>query len=279
MSESIDTELALRHYPSGPLARFVDCFWYYMSPPRPFKKERMMPHGAGTLIFNLAEDQVRSYHGNDLAIVQRLPGAALTAPQSHSFVIDTDEQSHVMGVEFHPGGTWPFFSPAGDELINRHVSLRDLWGARTEGLRAQLLEAPTPRAKFALLENALLSWAARPIDLEPCVEYAVRALSASPQVQTIAVLGRRMNVSARKFSRLFTQQVGLKPKTFARVQRFQRVLTQVGLGREIDWAGVVAQCGYYDQAHFIHDFRAFSGFTPTEYVEHSKVHIRHVPLG
>jgi methylphosphotriester-DNA--protein-cysteine methyltransferase len=141
-----------------------------------------------------------------------------------------------------------------------------------------VLAASTPREKFAILEQALVNLAARPIQIDACVAHAVRALSRSPQVQTIAALGQCMSISARKFSRLFTQQVGLKPKTFARVQRFNRVLTQIGLGREIDWAGVVAQCGYYDQAHFIHDFRAFSGFTPSEYVERNKVHVRHVPL-
>lgn len=271
--------LSLRHIPAPPLDAFVECLWLFVSPPRVFAKERMMPSGAGTLIVNLLEDEVRSYHGDDLQVVQRLPGGALTAAQSRSFVIDTLEQTNVMGVEFHPGGTWPFFGPAAEELVNQHVSLKDLWGGHAESLRARLLAAPTLRAKFSILEHALLELAVRPIQIDACVAHAVQALSRSPQIQTIAALGQRMSMSARKFSRLFTQQVGLKPKTFARVQRFNRVLAQIGLGREIDWASVVSQCGYYDQAHFIKDFRAFSGFTPTEYVERNKVHVRHVPLG
>jgi AraC-like DNA-binding protein len=270
--------LSLRHIPAPPLDKFIEYLWLFVSPPRAFVKERMMPSGSATLVINLLEDEVRNYTGDDLQIVHRLPGSALTAAQSRSFVIDTIEQIDVMGVEFHPGGAWPFFGAAADELANQHVALKDLWGGSAESLRAQLLAAPTPREKFWILERALTRLAARPIQIDECVAHAVRALSQSPQVQTIAALGQRMSISARKFSRLFTQQVGLKPKTFARVQRFNRVLAQIGLGREIDWASVVAQCGYYDQAHFIHDFRAFSGFIPTEYVERNKVHIRHVPL-
>jgi len=270
--------LSLNYFPTHPLDRFVERLWYFNAPRRAFSKERMMPSGAGTLIVNLLEDEVRSYHGDTLETVQRLPGAALTAAQSRSFVIDTIEQTDVMGVEFHPGGTWPFFDAAADELVNQHISLKDLWGDCAESLRARLLAARTPRDKFLVLEQALVDLAVRPIEVDDCVAHAVQALSRSPQIQTISTLGRRMSISARKFSRIFTQQVGLKPKTFLRVQRFNRVLTQIGLGREIDWASVVAQCGYYDQAHFIKDFRAFSGFTPTEYVEVSKVHVRHVPL-
>jgi AraC-like DNA-binding protein len=270
--------LSLRHIPAPPLDAFVECLWLFVSPPRPFVKERMMPSGTGTLIVNLLEDEVRSYSGEGLEVVHRLPGSALTAAQSRSFVIDTLEQTNVMGVEFHPGGTWPFFAPAAEELLDQHVSLKDLWGGHAESLRARLLAAPTPREKFRVLEAALIELATRPMEIDRCVAHAVKALSGAPQVNTIADLGKRTNTSARNFSRVFSQQVGLKPKTFMRIQRFQRVLAQVGLGRTIDWASVVAQCGYYDQAHFIKDFRAFSGFTPTEYVERNKVHVRHVPL-
>jgi AraC-like DNA-binding protein len=270
--------LALRYVPNAPLSNFIECMWLWRSEPRPFGKERMMPSGSATLIVNMAEDEVRSYTGENSEIVHRLRGSAITVSGSESFVIDTDEQAHVMGIEFYPGGTWPFIGPAANEIVNRHVSLQDIWGGRAESLRAQLLAARTPSEKFTVLERELIDLAVRPIQSDECVAYAIKTLTHSPQLNTITALNQNMSMSARKFSRLFAQQVGLKPKTFARVQRFQQVLAQVGLGRDIDWAGVVAQCGYYDQAHFIHDFRAFSGFTPTEYVARNKVHVRHVPL-
>jgi len=270
--------LALRHVPAAPLNAFIEAIWYWDSPPRPFGKERLMPSGAATVIFNLLEDEVRSYSGNALELVRRLPGSALTATHSQAFVIDTTEQTTVMGIEFLPGGTWPFFSWAMDELANQHIALKDLWYSHAESLRAQLLSTRTAREKFSVLEQALLDLAARPIERDGAVDYAVRALTYAPQIQTIAALGECMSISARKFSRRFTQQVGLKPKTFARIRRFQRALEQIGLGQTVDWTDVVAQCGYYDQAHFIHDFRAFSGCSPSEYVERSKVSLQHVPL-
>jgi AraC-like DNA-binding protein len=70
-------------------------------------------------------------------------------------------------------------------------------------------------------------------------------------------------LSARRFTRLFSLEVGMTPKLFARVQRFQSVLQamqeQVG-----DWTDVAQSCGYFDQSHLIRECRALSGFTPTE---------------
>jgi AraC-like DNA-binding protein len=87
-----------------------------------------------------------------------------------------------------------------------------------------------------------------------------------------------IGISTRRFIQLFHQQVGLTPKAFCRVRRFQRVLRSVHGRREVDWAQVALDCGYYDQPHFIHDFQAFSGFTPSAYLALATTHLNHVPL-
>jgi AraC-like DNA-binding protein len=87
-----------------------------------------------------------------------------------------------------------------------------------------------------------------------------------------------VGLSARRFIELFHRQVGLTPKTFSRVRRFQRVLRAVHGRREIDWAQVALENGYYDQAHFIHDFQGFSGSTPSAYSSLAGPHLNHVPL-
>jgi AraC-like DNA-binding protein len=84
--------------------------------------------------------------------------------------------------------------------------------------------------------------------------------------------------SQRRFIQLFDQQVGLTPKLFFRVSRFQRAVLTVHNAGEVDWAGLALDCGYYDQAHFIHDFQAFAGITPTTYLVQRSEHLNHVPL-
>ena len=72
-------------------------------------------------------------------------------------------------------------------------------------------------------------------------------------------------MSAKRFIERFKAQVGVSPKRYCRIRRFQQAVARAHRGRPVDWAQVALDCGYYDQSHFIHEFRAFSGLTPTAY--------------
>ena len=76
---------------------------------------------------------------------------------------------------------------------------------------------------------------------------------------------------------LFTAEVGLTPKVFSRLRRFRRALDRVADRPAVDWTVIALECGYYDQAHFIHDFRSFAGMTPTAY-EQCRVSLNHVAI-
>ena len=94
----------------------------------------------------------------------------------------------------------------------------------------------------------------------------------------MASLSSEIGLSQRRFIQLFQEQIGLTPKAFYRVRQFQRILQRVHGVQEIDWSQIALECGYYDQAHFIHDFREFSGMTPTRYVACATEHLNHVPV-
>jgi AraC-like DNA-binding protein len=187
----------------------------------------------------------------------------LCGAYSQYIVIDTREQRANIGVAFHPGGTWPFFDPASDELHNQHIALRDLWGSAGDTLRERILAAPTPRAKLKLLEAELLARSILPLRRRAEIDFAIERLTYAPHDCSIATLSEHVGLSARRFTRLFTLEVGLTPKLYSRVQRFQRVLQAMD-ARVGDWAELAQSCGYFDQSHLIRECRALSGFTPTE---------------
>jgi AraC-like DNA-binding protein len=251
------------HRPGPPLDRFVEQLWYWEGAPLAHAKDRLLPSGSSALIINLFEDEMRCYGGPGDELIERLPGAVLCGTYSRYFVIDTREQRANVGVAFRPGGTWPFFDPASDELHNQHVSLRDLWGSAGDTLRERILAAPTPRAKLVLLEAELLARAIRPLQRRAEVEYAVERLTHAPHDYSIAMLSEHVGLSARRFTRLFTLEVGLTPKLYSRIERFQRVLRAMD-GHAGDWTDVAQSCGYFDQSHLIRECRSLSGFTPTE---------------
>jgi transcriptional regulator GlxA family with amidase domain len=99
----------------------------------------------------------------------------------------------------------------------------------------------------------------------PVVDFALATISRSSNTATIADLTRSIGLSPRRFSQLFREHVGVSPKLYCRLQRFQRAVQSLHRGEDLPWAELALACGYYDQSHFANDFRAFSGISPTTY--------------
>ena len=158
------------------------------------------------------------------------------------------------------------------------MALDDLWGGGAGELRERLLEAGSAEAMFRVAESVMLARAVRPLDLHPAVSFALKSFCRGGQGGTVAEVEDRVGLSRRRFIEIFRERVGLTPKAFHRVRRFQQVLQSIHSAREVDWAQVALESGYYDQAHFIHDFRAFSGLTPGQYSHDKTEHLNHVPI-
>jgi AraC-like DNA-binding protein len=266
-----------RRRPGGALAGFVELVWQWDGPARPHGFERLLPDGSMELVINLRDEEIRLYDRRDVRRYERLEACALVGPHSEYFVIDTAQQGCVMGVHFRPGGAFPFFRPPANELHGLHVSLSELWGGFAREVRERLLAARTVEAQFDVLEAALMARLARPLERHGAVSYALQEFYGGGE-RTIADVGEATGLSARRFVEVFKQQVGLAPKQYCRVRRFQRVIRSLPPGRVLDWAGVAADCGYFDQAHLIHEFRTISGLSPGEYAAARDEHLNHVPM-
>jgi AraC-like DNA-binding protein len=266
-----------RHYvPGPPLAEFVELFWLYDGFAHEHRRERLLPTGSFELVVSLRDEDVEVFD-DEHAPARKLRGIMLSGAFSKYFVIDTLPTDSVLGIHFKPGGAFPFIGIPAGELHDTHVSLEDLWGSAARVLREQLLAAPTPEGKFAVLERALIA-RARTFDRHPAIAYALRELTHAPHTRTIGSLTNDTGLRSTRFIELFARETGYTPKRFARVQRFQRVLQRIDACREVDWTDVALGCGYFDQSHFINDFRAFSGINPSTYVANRTPHRNHVPI-
>src|SRR6185369_1858263 len=141
---------------------------------------------------------------------------------SESFVIDIASRPALIGVHFKPGTAVPFLKMPANELCNTRVSLDALWGGAAPELRERLLEARTWPARFHVLERALLAQLTGPTRRHPAVAFALSAIQAVPHARTIGQLTERIGRSSRRFVEVFSSEVGLTPKLFCRVHRFQR---------------------------------------------------------
>lgn len=270
--------LYLTHKPAWPLSEFVEILWLFDGVKGPHAKERLLPDGCMELAINLNEDEVRVYDRHDTHKFQTFPGRMLAGVQREFFVIDTAEQRSVMGVHFKPGGAFQFFKLPADELQGMHVPLDDVWGAAAADLREQLLEAATPARQFQILENALMAQASKRFERHPAVRFALSEFESAREVPTVSGVADRIGLSSRRFIEVFRSEVGLTPKLFCRIRRFQRLIRGIGAAADVDWADIALECGYFDQAHFIHDFQAFSGLKPSVYLSRRTAHVNHVPL-
>jgi len=251
--------------PRPPLDAFVASIWVFRGDPRPDALERILPTGAAQLIVNLKEDETRLYDPVRPVACVATSGTIVTGVQSRFQIIDTSEQEYVAGVAFRPGGSAAFIRAPAYETRDADTPLEFLWpGPRTADLREQLLERSDPDAQLDAIENALGAML-RPAGVHPAVTFALGAFDRIPLTTSIATVTDAIGMSAKRFIERFKVEVGVSPKRYCRIRRFQRAVARAHRGHLVDWAQVALGCGYYDQAHFIHEFRSFSGLTPTGY--------------
>lgn len=237
-----------------------------------------MPSGEPCVIFNLRDDPIRIYDNENIERHESYGHAVFSGARTEGFVIDTVQQERTFGIAFQPGGAFPFFREPASETLNRSMPLDCAWGSASREVREKLLATRRIEEMFCAAENELMRRITRPLALHPAVAFARREICRAPHVATVARVVQQTGLSQRRFIELFHEQVGTTPKAFCRVRRFQRVLSSVHGAKEAEWAQVALDCGYYDQAHFIHDFRAFSGVTPAQYLERATQHLNHLPI-
>jgi len=269
--------LYLQRIPAPPVDSFVLCLWYCQTPPGPHALERVLPNGAAQLVINLKEDQTRAYDPSRGFACETTSGMVISGLQSRYCVIDAAETECVAGVVFRPGGTVPFFRLPAHELHDATVPLEFLWGRMARRLRERLLAAPTPQAALDTMESGLRE-AFRPADPHAVVAFALEAFQRQPEQASIGRVTSRIGLSPKRFIERFKATVGAPPKQYCRLLRFQRAIACAARGRTPDWTRIAMDCGYFDQAHFIHDFRSFAGITPggyeagrTEFANHVKI--------
>ena len=246
-------------------------FWLYegCAVPPAHARERILPDGSCELVIVLG--------GEGREESEPFANGLIVGPRSTFSVIETPGRAAVLGVHFKPGGAFPFLDMPARELHNLVVPLDELWGVRAVELRERLMLAETAAEKFCILERALLRQTRRPLVRHRAVSYALRVMRGA-HARTVADVTDELGLSPRRFIEVFSGEVGLTPKLFCRVRRFQRVLRSVQRAQHVEWADVALSCGYFDQAHFIHDFQSFSGLNPTTYLAQRTEHLNHVPL-
>ena len=192
------------------------------------------------------------------------PRATAIGPMTAVGPADFAGRAHVVGAYFHPARAFLFTRAPASEMTDRVRSLRDLWGRPAAELLNGIGEADCEEERIDRLESALLL-RMRQVQA-PNTNLNVRGLAAYVQRRcggvAVKLLADAAGVSRQHLTRTFRESVGVCPKTYCRLARFQAGLAFTRRGPQVDWAQAAAEMGYADQSHMIAEFRRFSSLTP-----------------
>ncbi|MUL76231.1 AraC family transcriptional regulator [Mycolicibacterium sp. CBMA 226] len=259
--------------PRPPLNQHIDFFGYWAHEGDAADLSRALPRGAATVVIDVGGRERVDFYSADGSTHVPVEPAFLTGPGTLSYVTRIGPGEAVLTIHFRPGGALPFFGIPLADMENASVNLTDLWGAPAAVLRDQLVTAPTWSRRIAIVEDFLLA-RLRPIPhtLTPVLQTAERqpSLRVSEAVELTGLSPKRLIAT-------FRNEIGLTPKAYLRVRRLQAALRLLDAGSG-DGADVAATLGYFDQPHFVREFRGFTSITPTQYAQRRSALPCHVGL-
>ncbi len=262
--------------PGGLTGEFVASIWLHEGDSPAHRAELRLPTGAVELLINLREDR---FSLSDGGVRHAYSGALVAGPYRRAYMLDTAQQSHVLGVVFRSGGARPLVNAPLHELRDRHVALEDLWGSSADRVRERALAAPDALTRLRTVESALRDRLAHSAEAaHPLAAAATAWLSGAPGRHGVAELAERVGLTQRRVEQVFRTDVGLSPKAYQRLRRFRSALASIDDAARLGWPAFAMRHGYYDQAHFIRDFRAHCGLSPTTYLQRRGQQLNHVPL-
>lgn len=244
--------------PTPPLALYIESFWRLEGAG---KKEKIFPDGRMEMVFNLS-DPFRRYHTDGSTEIQ--PPALLVGQMRDHTVIEPTGRIHLFGIRFQPGGAFPFLQFALDGVTDKIQNLDAVWGRLAEELTARLAGAGNFDSQVLDAERILMR--RLHTDGDNKIAYAVQQIISSGGNLILDRLVSEISLSARQIERKFQERVGIGPKLLARLVRFQKVFRLLGPEPNPRWVEIALHCGYYDQAHFIRDFKEFTGEIPSSYL-------------
>jgi AraC-like DNA-binding protein len=225
-----------------------------------------MPDGCVEWIFHLGAPFQRSISAN----TTRADGEWVIQPRSfvvgeltRFLLLQPTGEVAVMGVRFCPGGAYRFLPFPLSDFTDSTVATGDIWGRKGADIEEAVIAARNNAHRQQLVEQFLLQQSIATIPRRR-TEAAVKEIIRTRGQTRVHEVANAVGWSSRQLERDFRINVGLSPKSFCRIMRFQNLLRLVGEGALREWASLAIEVGYADQPHMVREFREFAGHTPSE---------------
>lgn len=249
--------------PNPDLNEFVKCYWTLEAPAenKP-EKQRIVPDGCMEMIFHYG-DLYRQYAENGSFIIQ--PACFVFGQITSSLDIEPTGQTGIFAIRFYPDGFTPFIHSSLQVMANKAVPLQELFGMDGIRLEKSILSAPTTEERIQHIEAFLLGTLTSAENIDRIAQLSVEYILKLNGKLSVDELSAQLNVNRRQLERKFSTAIGLSPKQLSKVIRLQSVLKMMVNKEFTNLASVAYEGEYYDQAHFIKDFKEFTGLSPKQF--------------
>jgi AraC-like DNA-binding protein len=227
------------------------------------------------LVFRLSPDPIRifdSVHDYEGVAFRR---GVVGGIRAGFYVKQILPSARTVGAMLQPGVSQCLFGAKADELAQRHTSIEDLWGPAAFHLWEELQEETDRHRQLEIFETFLARRLPRVQGMHPAIAHALSRFALTTDIGEIV---EETGYSHRRFIQLFKRTVGLPPRLYTRVLRFQQALKLVASQPYLSGIDVAMDAGYADQAHFNREFREFAGVSPSQYRSVGTGDSLHVPI-
>jgi hypothetical protein len=258
-------------YPPHPdLTSFVKCYWTLEVPPqKDVQKQLIIPDGCIEMIFILGDD-VKRYTGDHEFILQ--PREMILGQITDSFFVEPTGYVNSFAVRFYPYGFANFVDTPINQLANKETPLHQLFGQHgANSLGQSIRKASTSDERIKIAEAFLLSQLNDKRTIDNIVKSTIDAILLTGGSTSINSILKNDLSKRRQLERKFAKQVGISPKQLGKVIRMQSVLKILLNRQSQNLTDIAYESEYYDQAHFVKDFKEFTGITPKDFVGDDKM--------
>lgn len=257
------------YHPAGSLGDHIQTIWSLESESdeETYPRSLIMPDGIVEVIFHYRDPFV-CYRDNKRYLLEK--NVAVSMMRKY-IEIESSGQTGFIAVRFFPWGAYHFFDILISDFLDDCIDGQVLWGEESIRIISELNSAGNLQDRYNLVEAFLTERLNQYRKTEPKTDEAVKLIRDSKGTLRIEDICSKMNLDKKQLERKFTKLVGATPKVFSRVSRFLHICRHLDEQKGRSLTQLAYECGYYDQSHFINEFKEFSGFTPKDFFE--KEHI------
>lgn len=249
--------------PPDDLTDFIRCFWTLEAPADPgAPRQRIVPDGCMEMIFHHG-DAYRQYLPDGSSLIQ--PRCFVFGQVTRPLEIEPTGRTGIFAVRFEPNGFLALTPEPLSRLADTATPLEDLFGAAGKDLEDTVLAHASTTERMDDVITFLRPILTHVATADRLLARAVRTLSETEGAVSVDELAREVQVNRRRLERRFSSGVGVAPKYLARIVRLQAAVSRLAAGEYDRLTDLAHDAGYFDQAHFIREFREFTGQTPSAF--------------